>query len=103
MPLAREYATVALWEREPDNPEWRDHINALLLAAAGPAHRGAEDPNFLAGPVLVTLTCHGTNAAAFVPAIKRLLDPQFPDAANLTNLARRALSQIDPPSRGKRP
>ena len=102
-PLAREYATVAMWEREPDNPEWRDHINGLLLAAAGPAHRGADDPNFLAGPVLASLACHGTNAAVFVPAIKRLLDPGFPGAANLTNLARRALSQIDPPPPRKRP
>jgi hypothetical protein len=94
-PLAREYATVAMWEREPDNPEWRDHINGLLLAAAGPAHRGADDPNFLAGPVLASLACHGTNAAIFAPAFKRLLDPRFPDAANLTNLARRALGSAE--------
>jgi hypothetical protein len=99
-PLRSELATVALWERDRRNPKLQEKINAILVSAAsGPQPTNpstAEGARFLAGPLLATLACHGTNAAVFAPAIRRLCHSKDPSLTSLTNLATRTLERIDP-------
>jgi hypothetical protein len=100
-PLRSELATVALWDRDRSSLELQEKINAVLLSAADgrqPRDRStAEDARFLAGPLLATLACHGTNAAVFAPAIRHLCHSKDPSLTSLTNLATRTLERIDFP------
>jgi HEAT repeat protein len=75
-------AALALWRREPGDPELKAQIIQSLHASNGFA-------------VQLSLGGLGTNAAAFVPEIRRLADAPGPDGS----AARRTLHAISHPAR----
>jgi hypothetical protein len=76
--LERSAATLAMWRRDQSDPDLR----AQVVESLHSSNRGA---------VLLSLARMGTNAAVFLPEVRRMVDDSFEG-----RFARRVLRQIQP-------